>query len=367
MTDKLIKDAIEFYKNEINDYYMYKSLAEIEPDLELREELLRISKMEEKHAAFWKKFVEKRGGKVPEVKPGKKKVILLKLLRKLFNPIVVISILEMGEVAGFQQYYKFLKEQGIHLDEYEQKALKNIILDEIAHETVFREKEKVFGTLSNVRDFVLGMNDGLVEILGAVAGLSAVYVHQPRMVAISGLIVGIAGALSMGIGAYISVRSQRQVNEALKEKMEVLFDVAPENALEEFRKKLKEAGLTDEIIQDIIEKFKDNHEAIKKLLIQEDNENEIISGLFTGFAYLFGVFFPIIPFFFAPSSYIALPFSIVFAGLALSIVATVISIFSGISIKKKIMEMVLSAFGAAGLAYAFGKIMQTVFGINVDI
>ncbi len=367
MNNKILKDAIEFYTNEINDFYMYQELAKIEKNSELKNELIRISKMEKKHSQFWERFIKKRGGSVPDVRPSKRKVFILKLLRRFFNPVVVISFLEMGEASGFQRYYKFLKEQNLNLDEYEKKALENIILDEIAHETIFREKEKTFSKLSNIRDFVLGMNDGLVEILGAVAGLSAVYAHQPMVVAISGLIVGVAGALSMGIGAYISVRSQRQVNQAMKEKMEVLFDVSPKSAIEEFKNKLKEAGLTDEIVEEIAEKFKGKHDVIKKLLIEEVEENEILSGLFTGFAYLFGVFFPVIPFFFAPSSYIALPFSILFAGLALSIVATVISLLSGISIKQKILEMVLSAFGAAGLAYIFGKIMQQIFGINVDI
>ncbi len=367
MNKQILEDAKEFYENEINDFYMYQELAKVEKNKELKDELIRISNMEKKHAQFWERFIKKRGGNVPEVHPSKKKVLFLKLLRRFFNPVVVISFLEMGEAAGFQRYYKFLKEQKLNLDEYEQKALRNIILDEIAHETIFKEKEKVFSKLSNIRDFVLGMNDGLVEILGAVAGLSAVYTYQPMMVAISGLIVGVAGALSMGIGAYISVRSQRQVNEALKEKMEVLFDVSPENAIEEFKSKLKEAGLTEEIINDIIEKFKDNKEAMKKLLIQETEENEVLSGLFTGFAYLFGVFFPVIPFFFAPSAYVALPFSILFAGLTLTIVAVIISSLSGISIKKKVLEMVLSAFGAAGIAYIFGKIMQQIFGLNIDI
>ncbi|NPA52714.1 MAG: rubrerythrin family protein [Aquificae bacterium] len=367
MNQRFIKDAIEFYKNEITDYYLYISLAQIEKDENLKKDLLKIANMEKKHAQFWKTFIEKRGVTVPSVKPDKKKIIFVKLLRKIFNPMLVISFLEMGESAGFQRYYKFLKEQSINLDEYEQKALKNIILDEIAHETTFKEKGHYISGLSNIRDFVLGMNDGLVEILGAVAGLSAVYIYQPEIVAVSGLIVGMAGALSMGIGAYISVRSQRQVNESLKEKMEILFEVSPKSALQELKKKLEEAGLTEEIINDVVEKIGKNKQAVKKLLIQETQENEILSGIFTGVAYLFGVFFPVVPFFFAPTSYIALPFSILFAGLALSIVATIISILSGISIKKKIMEMVLSAFGAAGIAYIFGKIMQYIFGINIEV
>ncbi|NPA12770.1 MAG: rubrerythrin family protein, partial [Aquificae bacterium] len=90
------------------------------------------------------------------------------------------------------------------------------------------------------------------------------------------------------------------------------------------------------------------------------------SGLFTGFAYLVGVFFPVVPFFFAPTSYVALPFSILFAGLVLATVGLVIAVLSGISIKKKVMEMVISAFTAAAIAYGFGSLMQSIFGIQIE-
>ncbi len=139
----------------------------------------------------------------------------------------VTSLLEMGERDAVKKYYRFLTEYSSEMSEDERERLKSVILDELEHEKFFREEEKTFHT-ENIRDLVLGMNDGLVEILGAVTGLSAVYPNRPELVGISGLIVGgVAGALSMGIGAFISVRSQRQVNEALREKMEVLFRVSP--------------------------------------------------------------------------------------------------------------------------------------------
>ncbi len=358
----ILEKAKKFYIGEINDHIMYKTLADEEKDQYLKENLYKISEMELNHAQFWKSFIEKRGGKVPEVKPNKFKISVIKLIRKVFNPVVIVSFLELGEAGGAKEYFEFLRTENLEPEEYE--SLKNIILDELEHETFFEKEAENFG-ISNIRDFVLGMNDGLVEILGAVTGLSAVYLTNPMVVGVSGLIVGIAGSLSMGIGAYISVRSQRQVNEALKEKMEILFSIAPERAVEEFELKLEESGIPDEVAKEIAQKLGYNQEALKKLLIKETDEDEIKSGLFTGFAYLFGVMFPVLPYFFAPTSLVALPFSILFAGLALATVATVISVLSGISIKKKVMEMVFSAFGAAGISFIFGKIMQTLFGIDI--
>jgi len=100
--------------------------------------------------------------------------------------------------------------------------------------------------------------------------------------------------------------------------------------------------------------------------VEEVKENEIKSALYTGLAYLAGLIFPVIPYFFiTSSSLIALVFSVVFAAIALSIVGAVVSIASeSLSIKSKMMEMVLSGIGAAVLSYLFGTIVQLVFGIN---
>ncbi len=352
----------QFYIDEITDYITYTEIASVIKNKELKEKLLKIASMEKSHADFWKRFLVKRGETVPEVKINRVKIFILKSVARFINPLIIISLLELGESNAYEKYYRFLKT--VSLSEEEEQRLKQIILDEIEHETVFAKETEKTG-LSNIRDFVLGMNDGLVEILGVVTGLSAVYFNKPFIVAVSGLIVGVAGALSMGIGAFISVRSQRQVNEAVREKLQVIFDLSPERAVEEFKEKLIETGIPEKMAEEISKKLGSNKEAIKKLLIKETEENEIVSGLFTGFAYLFGVLFPVLPYFVAPTSVIALPFSIFFAGLALAIVAAVISILSGIDIKKKILEMVLSAFFAAGVSYIFGTLMQNLFGINI--
>ncbi|SNZ08487.1 Predicted Fe2+/Mn2+ transporter, VIT1/CCC1 family [Persephonella hydrogeniphila] len=357
-----VKLASYFYQMEMNDYFTYMKVSESIKESKLSESIKKIALMEKEHAQFWAEFLKKRNVEPSKVKVNRLKIFLINHLSKLINPIILISFLELGESGAIKNYYNFLKTE--KLSEEEREKLKKIILDEIEHETFFARQINEKG-MSNIRDFVLGMNDGLVEILGAVAGLSAVYLSNPLMVGVSGLIVGMAGALSMGIGAFISVRSQRQVNEAQKEQMEIIFDVAPERAVEEYKRKLIESGVLKELAEDITSKISKNKEAISKLLIEETEENEIRSGLFTGFAYLVGVFFPVIPYFFAPNSYIALPFSILFAGLALTFVAVVISVLSGISIKKKIFEMVISAFTAAGIAYTFGSIMQSIFGIEI--
>lgn len=357
-----VKTALEFYKEEYQDSLLYASLARDEKDETLKREFLRLSNIESKHAGFWHEFLAKRGTSPPKVRVGRMKILSVRFLRKILGPGAVASLLEMGENSAVEKYSRFLTE--FQLDEDERKALLEVILDELEHEHFFSRTKKRFHT-ENVRDFVLGMNDGLVELLGAVTGLSAVYINSPRVVGISGLIVGVAGALSMAIGAFISVRSQRQVNESVRKRMEVLFKVSPERAREELLERLRDSGMPEEIAADVAEKLASNHDSLLKLLTgNEEDENELRSALYTGLAYILGVAFPVLPYFLAPSSLVALPFSILLAGTALAIVAALISVLSGISIRTKVVEMVTTGLGAAFLSYLFGRLMESTFHIS---
>ncbi|GAB6072954.1 VIT1/CCC1 transporter family protein [Venenivibrio stagnispumantis] len=357
-----IEKAKQFYIAERNDYFLYKKIAEHTKDKNLKEKIEYISKMEEKHSNFWKYYIESRGESVPQEKINKFKLNLIIFLQKFIHPLLLISILEAGESNSVKGYYQFL--QNANLNEYEKTSLKNIISDELEHEDFFRLKLEDFG-MENIRDFILGMNDGLVEILGVVAGFSGVYINNPQIVGISGLIVGIAGALSMGIGAYISVKSQKEVNIANLEKNKILFDINPEKALTEFEKKLKESNVPEDIAKNVINDLKSKNINLSNLFIEEIKENEIKSGLFTGFAYLVGVIFPVIPFFIVNNSIVGFGLSLIFTIIVLSIVGTFTAIFSNISIKKKIIEMITAVFVAGSLSFGFGKLMQALFGIEV--
>jgi VIT1/CCC1 family predicted Fe2+/Mn2+ transporter len=351
----------DFYRDEITDHVSYQALAEGERNPRLREVLARSAGMELKHSSFWKRYLESHGARVPAPRARWLRIALLRLLQKLFNPVLLVAALELGESRALKAYFRCLKT--LDLDAHGKKALRGIIFEEIEHEVTFRRESEKLG-LTNVRDFVLGMNDGLIEVLGVVVGLSAVYSSSPLTIAVSGLIVGVAGAISMGIGAFISVRSQRQVNEGTRDRMEVLFDVAPERAVEEYKDKLIGSGVPDSIAADIATQLGVKSDTLSRLLLTETPENELRSGLFTAAAYLVGAFFPLVPYFFVSQAFTALFVGFVLAALALSGVAAVISMFSAIPVKKKALEMVLSAFVAAGLSYAFGRLLQSLAGVS---
>ncbi|NIR61619.1 MAG: rubrerythrin family protein [Gammaproteobacteria bacterium] len=362
MGASVIEVAQAFYLDEINDHLTYQALADAEGDPKLKKLLAGIAAIESKHAAFWRGMIESRGGAVPARRASRWRLGLLRALQRAVDPVLLVSALELGESSAVRKYFEYLR--SAPLDDEERQRLRGIIVDELEHEVRFRTESEKLG-VSNIRDFVLGMNDGLVEILGAVTGLSAVYAHNPLIVAISGLVVGIAGALSMGLGAFVSVRSQRQVNDGRAERMEILFEVAPERAVDEYRSTLVASGVPRDAAAKIARQVGANREAITQLVIPETGEREVRSGLFTGLAYLLGVVFPVSPYLLAGNALHALVGSVLLAGLALAVTAAVISILSGISLKKKVLEMVVAGFAAAGIAYLFGAAVQRLFGIEV--
>ena len=358
----LIQLAQDFYQDEIKDHDTYNALAERERDPELRAVLQRIAGIELKHSKFWQGLLARRNATAPQERIGGTRLVVLRLLQRFVNSALLVSALELGESGAFAKYLECLRHPD--LSERERGELRAIVLDEVEHEMTFRRESSKFG-LSNVRDYVLGMNDGLVEILGAVTGLSAIYVGNPLVVALSGLVVGIAGAMSMGIGAFISVRSQRQVNQALRERMEILFQVAPQRAVSEYQDRLAESGVPDDTAAEVAQRVGTSREAIARLLLPEAQENELRSGLYTGLAYLLGVVFPVLPYFFASSSLAALGLSVLFAGIALAATATIVSVLSGIRLRTKIAEMLIAGFSAAAIAYLFGLALLAATGIEV--
>ena len=352
--------ARSFYADERGASRLYEYLAGFEKDPGLRARFAELARVENIHMAFWRAFLLKRG--ITTSEPSWFSFAWARFLRRILGTRRYLSLLKISETTAVDSYYEFLN--SATLEEAEKTDIAHIIEDELGHE---EELESQFNALpkDNVRDFVMGMNDGLVELLGAVTGLSAVYPTRPQIVGVNGLVVGLAGALSMAIRTWVSVRSQRQVNEGIRRKTELLFSVAPGRAQAELAEKLTESGMPVDLTDEITGKLASNKEAMIGFLTEHTSVNEIRSALFTGVAYIIGLLFPVLPYFFARNSFMALIFSVLFAGLALAIVASIITLTADSNaFRRKIREMVITGLGAAAASYAFGHLVQAVFGIH---
>ncbi|MBO5130429.1 MAG: VIT1/CCC1 transporter family protein [Oscillospiraceae bacterium] len=202
MTKNLSAKAIAVIKkmqqNELTESYIYEAIAKFAKGEENKQTLLRLAREERAHYEVWKKYTG------IEMKPEKFKVFKFKLLARVLGFTFAVKLMESGE-QGAQDEYELLTEEveeSTHIrreeEEHEQALLG--MLDE--------ERLQYVGSM------VLGLNDALVELTGSLAGF-AFALQNNRLIALSGLIVGISATFSMASSEFLSARSEGRT-DALK-------------------------------------------------------------------------------------------------------------------------------------------------------
>ena len=180
-----------FQRIEITEHNIYKRLARSIKDPENSKILHQIADDELRHYADWKNYTQR------DIKPDMWNVWKYYLISRVFGFTFGIKLMERGEERA-QANYAQLKgkipdiDKWIHEEEvHEQRLLE--MLDE--------ERLRYAGSV------VLGLNDALVELTGALAGLTLA-LQNVKLIALSGLITGIAASLSMAASEYLSTRSE---------------------------------------------------------------------------------------------------------------------------------------------------------------
>jgi VIT1/CCC1 family predicted Fe2+/Mn2+ transporter len=180
-----------FQRIEITEHHIYKRLARSIKDPENSEILDQIADDELRHYHDWKKYTER------EIKPNMWDVWKYFLISRIFGFTFGIKLMERGEKKAQENYSLLIGkvpdiEKWIHEEEvHEQRLL--AMLDE--------ERLRYAGSV------VLGLNDALVELTGALAGLTLA-LQNVKLIALSGLITGIAASMSMAASEYLSTRSE---------------------------------------------------------------------------------------------------------------------------------------------------------------
>ena len=180
-----------FQQNEATEAEVYRRIAQRTKDAGNRDTLLRIADEEAKHAAIWQRYTGE------EMRPQAGKVRRYALIALVFGFTFAVKLMEKGEAKAQISYEELAREAPEALD---------IRADEEAHEAALLEmldEER----LSYVGSMVLGMNDAMVEMTGTLAGLTLA-MQNTRLIALSGLITGIAATLSMASSEYLSSKSE---------------------------------------------------------------------------------------------------------------------------------------------------------------
>ena len=187
-----------FQQDELNSAAIYGYFAHCDKDKNNCKILQQIANDEAHHANVWKKYTGKN------MKPNMFKVWWYRVLTYLLGYTFVIKLLELHEYDGIKGLEELKKE----IPEVE-----DIIKDEQKHEKQLIEmldEER----LNYIGAMVLGLNDALVELTGAIAGLTFVLMNT-TLIAMSGVITGIAATLSMAASNYLAERADGNPN-ALK-------------------------------------------------------------------------------------------------------------------------------------------------------
>lgn len=176
---------------------MYRELARHRRGEE-REILLALAEAEGRHAAHWERLL---GDRIGEPRRSDPRFRLLAWLARRFGSVFVLALAQRAEARATYD---------ADVDATPAMAADERIHEEVVRALATRGRNRLSGTF---RAAVFGANDGLVSNLALVIGVAAAGTPQATIL-ITGLAGLLAGALSMGAGEYISVRSQRELLSA---------------------------------------------------------------------------------------------------------------------------------------------------------
>ena len=288
MDAKIRKIILKAQQSEMNEHHVYYHLAKRVEDKHNRDIILRIAKEEMEHYKYWKKITKK------ELKPSHFMVYWYVFLSIIFGLSFALKLMEKKESFSQKNYNKLLpyypkvKEMQDNEHIHEKHILSLLNEERIAYASAL----------------VLGLNDALVELTGALAGLTLA-LQNSRLVALSGLIVGVAASLSMASSGYLSA---------------------------------KEEG---------------------------DEKNPFKSALYTGIAYIVTVGVLVLPYFIFDNIYVSLA---VMLGLALLIIlgyTFYITTAKSLKFWRRFLEMATISITVAIVSFAVGYLLRMFFGIEV--
>ncbi len=192
ISDEIKKELIKAQRNEITEYHIYKRIAATLPKEENRRIVEEIAEDEKRHYKIWQEYTGEA------VSPNRLQIWFYTIVSRVLGFTFGFKLMELGEEKAQVNYERI----GEAIPE-----AREVIRDESVHEdrllAMLDEESLIYAG-----SVVLGLNDALVELTGALAGLTFAF-QDVNIIALSGLITGIAASLSMGASEYLSTRSEK--------------------------------------------------------------------------------------------------------------------------------------------------------------
>jgi len=285
--EKYVSALIEAQRNEITEHHIYKRLAAKVKDLKNSTVLNKIAEDELRHYNTWKKITKR------DVKPSKWQIFKFYWISRILGLTFGIKLMEKGEESANVNYNDM---SGFV------PGAKHIAKEEDEHEKMLIdmiEEER----LNYMGSVVLGLNDALVELTGALAGMTLA-LQNSRLIALAGLITGIAASFSMAASEYLSQKAD-----------------------------------------------------------EADNAGK--SSLYTGTAYIFTVAFLILPYLILENYFISLGVTLSIAVFIIFIFNYYISVAKELNFKRRFFEMTVISLGVSAISFAIGLLVRQFLPVDI--
>jgi VIT1/CCC1 family predicted Fe2+/Mn2+ transporter len=217
--------------------------------------------------------------------------------------------------------------------------------------------------LNWLRAAVLGANDGIVSISAVIVGVAGVS-NSKVIILTAGIASLVAGALSMAVGEYVSVSSQKDTEKALLEKERIELATVPDEELEELTLIYKKKGLSKETAKTVALELT-AHDAFAAHVEAElgidpnDLTNPLHAAYASGTAFLSGAIIPVLAVLISPAA-IRIPAIFFAVVLALIVTGTLSAHAGGANKIKAVTRVVLGGVIAMVVTYGIGKL----FGVT---
>jgi VIT1/CCC1 family predicted Fe2+/Mn2+ transporter len=279
---------LAFQRQEITEYHIYRSIAGQMRDSENRRVLEQIAEDERRHAGDWRKYTG------IDVAPDRPAIVRYTLLSRLLGFTFAIKLMESGEEQA-QKNYEDLRPAVPEIDSW--------IRDEDSHEHKLLEMLDEEG-LRYVGSVILGLNDALVELTGALAGYTLA-LQNTKLIALTGLVTGIAAALSMATSEYLSTRAEKSAKHPVR------------------------------------------------------------AAVYTGIAYILTVALLIAPYLLFGNYFLDLAIALISAVLVIAAFNYYISVAKGVSFRARFLEMAGLSLAVAGISFLIGFLIRKFLGIDI--
>ena len=287
MRDDTLSKLKTMQRSEYTEYLIYALISKKMKEQHNIDVMEKLSIEEKSHFQTWEQYTKEKA------KPYRLRLLKYRLFLFIFGFTFVLRLLEKTEHFS-QAFYESISD--------EVTEAKDILKEEQRHEQEIIDmidEDRV----KYIRSIVLGLNDALVELSGALAGL-AFAIANTQIISLSGLITGIAASLSMAASEYLSTHAEGR-KDALK------------------------------------------------------------SSIYTGTAYVMVVTLLILPYLILDNRFIALAVMLTTVIIIIAVFNYFMSIALKLSFKKRFSQMAIISLGVAVISFGIGLLLGQLFGVDI--